>query len=165
MLIAEVVGKITGLILAHSVLIGSKLQDGELLVPLVIYSQEGVRKIEAFEAETQQEAVNLAHTFLTNIPDDVESWAYVQDGLITMEDGSKQDVYFINAWATGMTEPLKIYQMYSTNPFTLLGNIKVLYYAETGLRTEDSGTFIDALDQGIYSHPSASVEQLEHLFK
>jgi hypothetical protein len=164
-LISEVVGKIAGLVLAHCVLIGSELKDGELLVPLVIYYQDGVRKIETFEAETQQDAVNLAQIFLTNIPENVESWAYVQDGLITMEDGSKQDVFFINAWATEMTEPLRIYQMYRTNPFTLLDKIKVLNYTETGLRTEDANLFIDALDQGIYSHPSASEEQLQRWFK
>lgn len=33
MLISEAVGKIIGLVLAHSVLIGSDLQEGELLVP------------------------------------------------------------------------------------------------------------------------------------
>ena len=34
MLISEAVGKIIGLVLAHSVLIGSDLQEGELLVPV-----------------------------------------------------------------------------------------------------------------------------------
>lgn len=50
MLISEAVGKIIGLVLAHSVLIGSDLQEGELLVPLVIYYQGEDREIKTFEA-------------------------------------------------------------------------------------------------------------------
>jgi hypothetical protein len=164
-LLSETLGKIVGLILAHSVLIGSELEEGQLLVPVVIYYQDGARKIEAFEAETQQEAVDLANTFLNSMPEKTESWAYVQDGLITLDDGNKQDVYFIEAWVKGMVEPIQLYQMYSSNPFGLIDNLKVLNYEATGLSSEDANSFATALDEGIFSHPSATKNELERWFK
>ena len=123
-----------------------------------------MRRIEAFESETQQEAVSLAAKFLSNIPDNTDSWAYVQDGLVRLENGQKQDVYFIKAWAQGMDEPLQMYQAYNIRPFELVGNIKILNYADTGLSSDDANLLINALDEGIYSHPSATREGLEKLF-
>lgn len=164
-MISEVVGKIIGLVLAHSVLIGSDLKEGELLVPVVIYYQGENREIKAFEAETQHDAVNLAQEFLSSLSEKSDSWAYVQDGLITLPSGSKQDVYFIKAWAKGMSEPMELYQMYKTQPFKLVENIKVLNYADTGLSAEDVESFIGALDEGIFSHPSATKQELEKWFK
>ena len=163
-MISDSVGKIIGLVLAHSVLIGSELQEGELLVPVVIYYQDGLRKIEAFEAETQNEAVLLGQQFLSSLPENIESWAYVQDGLITLENGQKQDIYFIKAWANGMQLPLELYQAYQPHPFKLIDNVKVLNFGESGLDPEDTNSFISALDEGIFSHPSATKEQLNQWF-
>jgi hypothetical protein len=163
-LISEIAGKIAGLTLAHSVLIGSELQEGELLVPVVIYYQDGFRKIEAFEADTQDEAVLLAQQFLSSLPENIESWAYVQDGLITLENGQKQDIYFIKAWASGMQLPLELYQMYQPHPYKLIDNVKVLNFDECGLYQEDANLFTSALDEGIFSHPSATKEQLNQWF-
>ncbi len=165
MLISEAVGKIIGLVLAHSVLIGSDLQEGELLVPLVIYYLGENREIKTFEAVTQQNAVILGQEFLHSLSQKSDSWAYVQDGLITLENGSKQDVYFIKAWAKGMSEPMELYQMYNTQPFALVDNIKVLNYADTGLTPKDADSFVAALDEGIFSHPSASEEDIGKWFK
>ena len=164
-MISGAVGKIVGLVLAHSVLIGSELQEGELLVPVVIYQQGENRSIKTFEADTQEEAVVLGQEFLNSLSDKSDSWAYVQDGLITLPNGNKQDVYYIKAWAKGMSEPMELYQMYTAQPFALIENIKVLNYADTGLSAEDADSFIAALDQGIYSHPSASKQDLEKWFK
>jgi hypothetical protein len=164
-LISGAVGKIIGLVLAHSVLIGSDLNESELLVPVVIYYQGENREIKAFEAETQQDAVNLAQEFLSSLSAKSDSWAYVQDGLITLPNGKKQDVYFIKGWAKGMSEPLELYQMYNTQPFKLVENIKVLNYSDTGLSDEDADSFIVALDEGIFSHPSATKQELEKWFK
>jgi len=164
-LISEVVGKIVGLILAHSVLIGSDLPEGELLVPVAIYYQGEQRDIKAFEADTQQDAVKLGQEFLSTLSEKTDSWAYVQDGLVTLSNGNKQDVYFIKAWAKGMPEPIELYQMYKTRPFTLVENIKILNYADSGLTPEDADTFITALDEGIFSHPSANKQELEKWFK
>ncbi|MGH8436914.1 MAG: hypothetical protein ACRERX_21190 [Pseudomonas sp.] len=163
-MISEIVGKIVGLILAHSVLIGSELQEGELLVPVVIYYQDGLRKIEAFEADTQNEAVLLGQQFLSSLPENVESWAYVQDGLITLENGQKQDIYFIKAWTSGMRMPLELYQMYQLHPFKLIDNIKVLNFEDSGLNPDDANLFTSALEEGIFSHPSATKEQLNQWF-
>jgi len=62
-LISGAIGKIIGLVLAHSVLIGSDLKEGELLVPLVIYYQGENREIETFAADTQKMRLFLGKNF------------------------------------------------------------------------------------------------------
>ena len=163
-MISESIGKIVGLILTHSVLIGSALQEGELLVPVVIYYQDGIRKIESFEAETQNEAVHRGLEFINSMPDNVEAWAYVQDGLITLDNGQKQDVYFFKAWVKGMSAPLELYQMYQYQPFELIDNIKILNFESTGLSMQDADVFSSALTEGLYLHPSATKEQVQRWF-
>lgn len=163
-LLTQTAGKMVGLILAHSVLIGNRLKAGELLVPLIIYYQEGIRKLEAFEAETQQEAVLRVQAFIAQIPDSVERWAYVQDGLITLNDGVKQDAYFIKAWVKGMQAPLELYQTYQLNPFMLVKTVKPINYEASGLPISEANLFTDAVNEGIVSHPLATREELQQCF-
>ena len=164
-MISGVIGKIIGLVLAHSVLIGSDLKEGEVLVPLVIYYQGENREIKTFSADTQESAVVLGKKFLSTLSEKSDSWAYVRDGLITLQNGNKQDAYYIKAWAKGMSKPIELYQMYNAQPFALIDNIKVLNYADAGLTAEDSDSFVSALEEGIFSHPSAGEEDLGKWFK
>ncbi len=131
----------------------------------MIYYQGENREIKTFEADTQQDAVILGQEFLSTLSEQSDSWVYVQDGLNTRSNGNKQDVYFIKAWAKGMSEPIQLYQMYNTQPFGLIENIKVLNYGDTGLKTEDADSFINAMDEGIFSHPAATKKELEKWFK
>lgn len=163
-LLTQTVGKMVGLILAHSVLIGNRLEEDELLVPLIIYYQEGIRKLESFEAETQKEAVLLGQAFIAQIPEDVERWAYVHDGLITLDDGAEQDAYFIKAWTRGMQAPLALYQIYQKQPFKLVKTIKPMNYEASGLPLREVNQFTDALNEGIVSHPLATREELQRCF-
>jgi len=64
-----------------------------------------------------------------------------------------------------MSKPMELYQKYNAQPFALVDNIKILNYADTGLTPEDSDSFVAALEEGIFSHPSASEEDLEKWFK
>ncbi|KGK08514.1 hypothetical protein [Vibrio navarrensis] len=163
-MIAEVVGNLVGLILAHSIFIGSDLQEGELMVPRVIYYENSVRKMEVFEAETQVDAVANAELFIKNLPQEVDSWAYAQDGLVTLTSGEKQDVYYIKAWSRGMLAPLELYQPYTFSPFSLDGNIKVLNYEASGLDMREENAFIRAIQEGAFAHPAAPKALLERWF-
>lgn len=151
----ELIGNIVGFILAHSVLIGSG-QDGELMVPYVIFQSGENREAQNFEAETQQQAVDLAHEAIEKYQLLVDAWAYAQEGFVTLENGTKKDAYLIKAWTKGMSEPILLYQIFQPKPFKLIGNIKVLNFEDTGFKMEDAELFHNALDTGITSHKSAN---------
>ncbi|NVJ61119.1 MAG: hypothetical protein HWE27_12060 [Gammaproteobacteria bacterium] len=163
-MMTELLGKIVGLILAHGVLIGNDLPEGELLVPVVIYYEGNSRKLEAFEADTQQEAVDLANQFLNDLPKSVDSWTFIREGAIALSNNEKQDVYYIKAWTQGMSEPMELYQMYNTKPFELVGNIKIINFSETGIKAESASVFTKALYEGVFSHPSDNKEILRKWF-
>ncbi|WP_105188987.1 hypothetical protein [Pseudoalteromonas sp. T1lg48] len=151
----ELIGNIVGLILAHSAYIGSG-QDGELMVPYVIFQSGESRELQNFEADTQQQAVDLAHETIEKYQHLVDVWAYAQEGLVTLGDGSKQDVYLIKAWGQGLSEPIQLYQMFQPKPFKLIGNIKMLNFEDAGFRLEQAEAFHSALDAGITSHQKAN---------
>lgn len=152
----ELVGQLLGFIMAHSAAIGDSLEVNELLVPFVILENGSERSSIDFEAETQELAVSLAEKKLPELNKTYESWSYSQDGLVTLQDGTKQDVFFYKIWTRGMPEPLQAYQMYQKHPFKLLGNVQIINYAESGLSAEQQEAFIKGLDSGINSHPTGS---------
>lgn len=151
----DLIGGIAGLILAHSAYIGNG-QEGELMVPYVIFQSDGAREVQNFEAETQQDAVDAAHAAIAKYQDKVDAWAYAQEGLVTLDDGSKQDIYLIKAWAPGLVEPIQLYQMFHPKPFKLTGNIKILNFEDAGFKMEQAEQFHTALDSGITSHKKAN---------
>jgi hypothetical protein len=152
----ELVGQLLGFIMAHSAAIGDSLEANELLVPFVITENEGERKNVEFEADTQELAVAKAEKKLTELTNSVDSWSYCQDGLVTLQDGSKQDVFFYKILSKGMSESLQAYQMYQKQPFKLIGNIQILNYTESGLSADQQEAFIAGLDNGISAHPTGS---------
>jgi len=159
----ELIGNILGLILAHTALIGSG-QDGELIVPYVIFQSGDNLELQNFEAENQQEAIDLAHTAIEKHQSEVDAWAYAQEGLVTLDNDSKQDIYLIKAWVPGMSEPIQIYQMFQPKPFKLIDNIKVLNFEESGLSMSQAEDFHQALDEGIASQSKAN-EKWESWFE
>jgi len=153
----EFIGQLLGFIMAHSASIGDELKEGELLVPYVITnSLEGERELFNFESDTQENAVMTAKEKLAEFSKTEFSWSYSQDGFITLENGERQDVFLFNIWAKGMNEPLEAYQLYSSSPFKLIGNIQVLNFEDTGLDTKNTEAFIKGLDEGISFHPTGS---------
>jgi len=151
----ELVGDIVGLTLAHSAYIGSG-QDGELMCPYAIFQSGENREVKNFEAETQEKAVELSLKTIEKYQSQVDAWASAQEGLVTLEDGSKQDVYLINGWVEGMIEPIQLYQMFQPKPFKLIGNIKILNFESAGFKMDEAEKFHTALDNGISSHRPAN---------
>ncbi len=154
----ELTAKLLGFIMAHSALIGDSLQPGELLVPYVIIENAGKREVLEFEAETQQIAVQNAENKLKSLIGSVDAWAYSQDGLITLDDGKKQDVFLIKVWVKGLKEPLQAYQMYAPHPFKLIGNVQILNYESSGLSLNEATQFERSLREGIHSHKNAAIK-------
>jgi hypothetical protein len=151
----EILGNILGLTLAHSAFIGSG-QDGVTLAPYVVYQQGENRQVLNFEADTQQEAIDSAYASIKEYQPSVDAWAISHEGLVTLDNGEKQDIYIVKAWVNGLAEPIMIYQMFNPKPFKLIGNIKVLNFEDTGLDTEQAEMLHQALDAGIESHNSAN---------
>ena len=152
----ELIGQILGFIMAHSAAIGDSLAEHELMVPYIITINNGKRESIEFEAETQQQAVNAAEKKLSELSLSVEAWSYSQDGLVTLDNGEKQDVFFFKVWTKGMSEPLQAYQMYRKQPFKLIGNIQILNYSESGLLANMQKQFSAGINEGIESHPTGS---------
>lgn len=152
----ELIGQLLGFIMAHSAAIGDSLELNELLVPFVITENKGERISLEFEADTQELAVAKAEKKLAELSNDVDAWSYSQDGLVTLQDGSKQDVFFYKIWSKGMSEPLQAYQMYQKHPFKLIGNVRILNYTESGLSADHQEAFIAGLDNGISAHPNGN---------
>ena len=153
----DLLGQILGLTLAHSAYIGSG-QDGELMVPYVVFQSSENREVQHFEAETQQQAVDDAHHAIEMHQDSVDAWAYTQEGLVTLDNGAKQDVYLVKAWVKDLLEPIQVYQIFHPKPYKLVGNINFLNFEDTGLEEYQVEVFHSALDAGIASHESADAK-------
>ncbi|WP_064791663.1 hypothetical protein [Shewanella woodyi] len=151
----ELIGNFVGLTLAHTGFIGSG-QNGELMVPYLILQSGAKREVQNFEAATQQEAVEMAHKAIEEQQDSVDAWSYAQEGVVELEDGTKQDVYLIKAWSNELAQPVQLYQRCQSSPFKLIGNIQILNFEEAGFSMEDADTFMNALNNGILSHKSAN---------
>ncbi|MFT5235712.1 MAG: hypothetical protein ACI90A_001075 [Shewanella sp.] len=151
----ELIGNFVGLTLAHTGFIGSG-QDGELMVPYLILQSGAKREVQNFEAATQQEAIELAHKAIEEQQASVDAWAYAQEGVVELEDSTKQDVYLIKAWSNDLAEPIELYQMFQSSPFKLMGNIQMLNFEKAGFDMDQAETFMNALNSGILSHKSAN---------
>ncbi|TLU64198.1 hypothetical protein FE810_12925 [Thalassotalea litorea] len=152
----ENIGQLLGFIVAHSASIGDELKERELMVPFVISVLDNHPTVIDFEAETQEMAVNNAEAKLAELSLSADAWSYAQDGMVTMDDGSEQDVYFYKVWLNGMVEPLLAYQMYQKYPFKLKGNVQILNYVEAGLSPDLQEPLINGLNVGISSHDTAN---------
>lgn len=151
----ELIGNFVGLTLAHTAFIGSG-QGGELMVPYIILQSGAKREVRNFEAETQQKAIELAHKAIDELPESVDAWAYAQEGVVELADGTKQDVYLIKGWSNDLAKPIELYQRVQSAPFKLIGSIQMLNFENAGFKMEQAETFMNALNTGILSHKSAN---------
>ncbi len=151
----NLVGKALGFIMAHSALIGSSLEKGQLMVPYIVIEKDGHRTSTEFEADTQGEAVEKASNAFKKLMLNSDLIAFAQEGLVTLESGEKQDVYFFKVWTHGMNEPLEAYQMFNPIPFSLVGNVQILNFPESGLDLDKAEEFAENLNVGIESHRTA----------
>ena len=147
-------GKIAGLILAHTALIGSD-QEGVPIAPYAIFESGENREVINYPADSQAEAVETMQAEIQKYQDTVSAWASAQEGYISNND-EQSDIYLIKIWVPGVTEPIKFYQEFNPQPFKLKGNIKILNFEDAGFSLEDGELFHSSLDEGISSHPSAS---------
>lgn len=150
----KIAGDLLGTILAQTARVGSRLEKGDLLSPYIVVGND--KSVLFFEGETQQQAVEKGETKAAELTKQLRAWAYTHEGLITLQNNQKQDIYVFKVWVAGMSQPLQVYQMINPYPFKLIDNIKIINYLETGLDKDAYGEFLDGLNAAIDANKEAA---------
>jgi hypothetical protein len=157
--IPELAILVAGMTLAHAAWIVADLRAGELLAPVAITQREGEPfQLQAFEAETQEEAIANGKAAMGRLRGGDQAWALVREGLWP-EGNQKVDVLVLDFWGPGMEEPVTLLQRFrpaaSPQGFQLLGNPQV----SIGGRLQPDtamAPLIAVLEDGIRQHVKAS---------
>ncbi|PUA27208.1 MAG: hypothetical protein B0W54_20535 [Cellvibrio sp. 79] len=124
----EKAAQLGGFVLAHSALILSELQPGELICPFSIIQSGRRKQVFDYEAESQEEAVERGKADFDDLKDIAEIWAFAREGLFSGPDVEKTDVIVVSAWAPGMAEWLGIIQKFNPparGKFGLIGEAMI----------------------------------------
>lgn len=105
---------------SHAVHVQTLLATNELMVPYVVYWQGGQSRPVPYPAETQHEAVELAHEARERPAPGVTGWASGREGSLLQTDGSKLDVLLVEGWIPGLMPPLQMLVYCRKEPFCLL---------------------------------------------
>lgn len=157
MAISESASLLAGFILAHSAWSTSDLPQGDLLVPLAIVEIGEERKLVRFEAETQEQAIAKGKEFVAEQQSSASAWAFAREDQMNTSTG-KVDVLVVDAWATGMSEPITYiqpFQPYASGSFKLLGPA-VPVIAGSMLSPAASESYLTVLYHGVSSHGKAA---------
>lgn len=151
--------RFAGLALAHAAWIASDLEQDQLICPIAITESLGIRQVIPFEANTQEEAVQTGLQKTKELVD-VDRWAFIREGLITIADStSKTDVIMVSSWSKGIDEPITVVQGFARShpgPFRLVGPPIAAFHGIIceGPTMSKVQPFIEA---GIASHPQGKM--------
>lgn len=157
MAISELASLLADFVLAHSAWSVSDLPQGDLLVPLAIVEIGEERKLVRFEAETQEQAIAQGKEFVVQQQSSASAWALAWEDQMNTSTG-KVYVLVVDAWATGMAEPITYiqpFQPYASGSFKLLGPA-VPVVAGSMLSPEASEPYLTVLYRGVSSHSTAT---------
>lgn len=148
---------LAGFAFAHAIWNLSDLQEGELLTPLAIVEEAGLRKLLRFEAETQEEAIALGKAKLYKSAHTIDAWAFAREGQIDNGQGYI-DVLTVEASSRGLPEPILFLQKFqpnSTGQFKLLKATQV--FRDGKIPPNDRADYyLAGLRAGIESHTQAA---------
>jgi hypothetical protein len=146
-----------GFVLHHCAEIADDNRQGELICPFaVLWNSEG-RRVVAFEAETQEEAVERGWLSLEESRELGEWWAFGREGLLRTDNGAL-DVLLVSLWTPGHDDPFTVTQSFGRSHdggVYLIGQPELLLGGRTGAEAVLKWD-IDALWRGIESHPKGS---------
>lgn len=114
---------VAGFVLAHAAWIVSDLPDKDLLAPFAVIQRSGQRKLQAFEAPTQEEAVAAGKEAMRLRTDSADAWAFAREGSFR-EGKEATDVIVVDFWARGMSAPVTLIQRFER--VTKHGRFKLL---------------------------------------
>jgi len=156
MQIPDSVFLISGYVLAHAAYSVCDADEGELLIPLAVVESDGRREVLRFEADSQEEAIARAKGELTALKQGADIWAFAREGLWQPDDGPKQDVFAVTAWAKGVEMDVSIIQPFRPNrgieDFRLLAGLDVVIDGDL-LDGEIAQTCRAMVEEGVTYHP------------
>ena len=161
----ENAAKFGGFVLAHAALIASDLTGNELICPFAVVTEGDRRQVLDFEADTQAEAVERGKASLAELQDQIDSWAFVREGLWSQPGSTKKiDVLLVSAWVPGMGEPLVLMQAFNpakTGNFCLLGPLEIIQDGQS-VAPELADQLTSAAQDGIASRNVPWASWLAH---
>jgi hypothetical protein len=148
--IPDVVVRHAGLVLTHSAVVASVLEDGQLICPFAVATKGDDRQTVEFEAATQDEAVSKGWSHFEEWKEHVDLWALAREGLVPGPNG-KDDVLVVAAWTRGMVEPLVVTQRFlpkAKGGFALVGPVEI-----GDLPPADIDRIGRSFLEGVHEHP------------
>jgi hypothetical protein len=146
-----------GFVLHHCAEIADDNRQGELICPFaVLWNLEG-RRVVAFEAETQEEAVERGWLSLEESRERGEWWAFGREGLIRTDNGAL-DVLLVSLWTPDQDDPFTVTQSFGRSDdggMYLIGQSELLLGGRTGAQSVLKWD-TEALRRGIESHPKGT---------
>lgn len=142
-----------GYAFCQAVHLQSVLEPDALMVPFVVEWNGESALAKPYPANTQQEAVQLQLEAIQKIEDELLPWSAGRDGLLTLNDGSKNDTLVITSGTPGLKEELTVLHMYKTQPFSLVGNFLIQPPYNNFLKEKDGNTiFFSSFVEGVKAY-------------
>lgn len=148
---------LAGFTFAHAIWNLSDLQEEELLTPLAIVEEAGQRKLFRFDADTQEEAIELGKDRLQKSAHSIDAWAFAREG--QLQNGQDYtDVLTVEASSRGLIEPILFLQKFQPNSsgqFKLLEETQVFRGGKPAPQ-ERVDYYLAGFKAGIQSHTQAA---------
>jgi hypothetical protein len=146
----------TGYAFCQAVNVQHVTEEGALMVPFVVHWQGDRPNAVPYPAQTQEEAVARARVARESQAPDMTGWSSGRDGLVTLSDGTKHDVLFIEASVPGLNEPVTLVYLYKRNPFALVGGLNFMPNTQVRQTDIERKEFMSDFRRGIGAHPFGS---------
>ena len=146
-----------GFVLLHCAAIADGNRQGELICPFAVLWDEYGRRVEAFESETQDEAIEKGWASLVQSQELGEWWAFGREGLSRTPSGAL-DLLVVSVWTPVQVQPFTVTQGFGRTAdqgLVLVGPASVYVGDRSGAEPFEEWDR-DALTQGIASHPSGA---------
>lgn len=157
MAIPQALLALAGFAFAHATWSVSDLPSGEMLVPLAIVEQSGLRELLRFEAESQEQAISEGKETLARHEGQFDAWAYAREGQV--KEGDRYiDVLTVEAKARGDRASIVFvqrFQPFSSGSFRLLG-VPIVAIDGRALPEAEAQSYLAGLYVGIQSHSKAA---------
>lgn len=128
------------------------LEPDALMVPFVVHWEGEKANAIPYPANSQAEAVEKMINARNNQPASSSGWSSGRDGLITLREGIKHDVLYIEASVPELSSPVAMFYLYKTKPFTLVENFNFQNHPEVRQSMEENEQFMTNFKHGIESH-------------
>lgn len=142
-----------GFALAHATW---SVSNGETLCTMAVTECRADQELIRFESDSIPDSIENAREHLIGLQGDIDRWALVFDGYITIKT-EKKDALIIQAWSKQGETPLRIIQAYQTK--ALFQRFKILgaprFVDKSGAQFENL-TYQQWMLDGIAQHPKVA---------